>query len=286
MKPLLGKHLGAVARASGLTPDAVGRALGALRDDQFALRRDETLALMGGLEDLAIRRSAGFDLAVVLLLADLLQSRRGSPLLADVWAEAAARLPGWPATLRAAVAQGLVRARQLGLVALDAVPTAEDCLTRPAAAIAGHLLQIARSMRPDELLAVAQCDHGKDVDRHLAALRACIGLRDGIFLPDESWYPSEVVALTADVPGQPGHAGCTAILLLNVLRNGDRQDWFGYRWVGQADAYCDLAPSRRDPILAGIRFLYETDGGFLTDAPVDFNPAQTVGRTIPVVDDL
>ncbi len=284
--PLAKLHFAALARASGIKPGEAGRAFRRLRDDHFAFRRDETLALMGGFETLAIMQGDGFDLAVVILLADLLQSRRGSALLADVWAEAAWRLRGWPATLRAAVANGLVRAGELGLIALDVAPSADDCLTRPAAEIAGHLLQIARSMRPDELLAVAQSDHGNDVERHLTALRSCISLRDGIFLPDESWYPSEVVELTAHGPDQPGFAGCTAILLLNVLPKGDLQDWFGFRWQGQSAAYCSLNPSQRDPILAGIRHIYETDPGFLGTGTVDFNLAQVVHRTVPVVDQL
>ena len=113
-----------------------------------------------------------------------------------------------------------------------------------------------------------------------------IGLRDGIFLPDEGWYPSEVVELVAHVPGSPGHEGCTAILLLNVLQTGDLQGWFDFRWQEQGAAYCDLKPSKRDPILAAIRYLYETDRQFMTEVTVDFNPAQGTGRAIPVVDIL
>ena len=285
VKPLLGTHLGTVARAMGVSPREAGVAVGLLRDDGFAFKRDATLNLLDGLENLAIARGDGFDLAVVVLLADVLQSRVGTRVLDDVWPEAALRLRGWPATLRAAVANGLVRARELGLVALD-TPDPASCLTRPASEISEHLLQIARSMRREELVSVAQADYGHDTERHLVALQACLSLRDGIFLPEEFWYPSEVVELRAHVPGYPGHVGCTAILLLNVLKNGDQQDWFGFRWQRQAAAYCELKPSQRDPILAAIRHIHETDENFLANETVDFNPAQTDGRTIPVVDDL
>lgn len=294
--PLAKLHFEALARASGLTPRATGDALALLRDDGFCFRRDETLALMDGLEVLAIQGEQGFDLATVILLTDLLQTRRGSPLLVDVWAEAGRRLRDWPATLRAAMAHGLVRAVELGLVALDAVPTMAERLTRGPEEIAEGLLQIARSMRPDELLAVAQSDRGSEVERHLTALRQVISLRDGIFLTEESWYPSEVVELTAHMPDQQGFAGCTAILLLNVLKQGDRMDWMAFRWEVQAATYCGLKPSQRDPILAGIWYIYETDPGFLGNASVDFNPAQrrakkVLGRerwgvTIPVVADV
>ena len=251
---------------------------------------------MDGLELLAIAGDQGFDLATVILLADLMQTRRGSPLLVDAWPEAARQMKAWPATLRAAVANGLVRARELGLVELEPVPTAAVRLTRQPEEIAEALLQIARAMRSDELLAVTQGDYGREVERHLAALRQAISLRDGVFLPEEYWYPSEVVELAAHVPGQPGHPGCTAILLLNVLQPGDRMGWMASRWELQAADYLAMKPSQRDPILAGLRFLYETDPEFLANASVDFNPDQKhhkkiLGRerwglTIPVVEEV
>ena len=72
--------------------------------------------------------------------------------------------------------------------------------------------------------------------------------------------------------------------------------WFDCRWEGQSLAYCALQPSKRDPILAGIRYIYETDREFLTLNTVDFNPMHLVDKTIvgvhpvglliPVVDQL
>lgn len=263
--PLLAPHLGTVAVAMGVSPREAGLAVAALRDDGFAFRREETFALKAGLERLAI-----LDLAVVLLLADALQSRR--PLV--VGREVVAALPDWPATLRAAVANGLVQARALGLVQIAPLDPAL-CVTRPAGVIAEHLLQIARSMRRDELAAVAGADHGRDAERHYTALLDCIGRRDGIFPAEGGWFPSGVVNLCADDPALAGHPGCTAILLLNTLHKGDAPGWFGHRWPQQAAAYCALKPSQRDPILAGLRHIYETGG--------NFNPAQGTGQAIPVV---
>ncbi len=283
--PLLTRHLGALAQAMGVTPRAAGDAVRLLRDEGFAFRGEGTLALMDGAETLAIKGDQGFDLAVVMLLADLLQSRAPQALLADVWPEAAVRLRDWPATLRAAVANGLVRARELGLIQMDPLDPVL-CVTRPAEAIAEHLLQIARSMRREDLAAVAQADYGRDAERHHAALLDCISRRDGIFPPDDTWFPSEVVELCAHDPSHPGYPGCTAILLLNVLQNGDPQDWFGFRWHQQAAAYGRLKPSQRDPILAGVRYIYETDAQFLESDAVVFYPARGVGQVIPVVEGL
>ncbi|MDZ4312213.1 MAG: hypothetical protein U1A24_16815 [Cypionkella sp.] len=284
VKPLLAQHLAAVAEASGMTLREAGEAFARLRDDGFRFQRDETLPLLDGLEAIAISQAEGFDLAVVVLLADVLQRRQVSRLLAEVWDEACKRLWGWPATLRAAAANGLRRAVELGAIPLATPPADADCQTRQTNEIAEHLLQIVRSMRRDELEAVAQAEHGRDAAPHLAALREVIALHDGIMGPDHYWFPSEVVELTAHVASAPGFAGCTAILLLNAMREGDRRGWINFRWEPLGAAYCVLQPSRRDPILAGIRYIYETDPEFCALSPRKARLGE--GTTIPVVDDL
>ncbi|MDB5664501.1 hypothetical protein, partial [Cypionkella sp.] len=282
VKPLLAQHLAAVAEASGLTLRETGEAFAQLRDDGFRFQRDQTLALLDGLETIAIAQADGFDLAVVILLADVLQRGEVSELLVEAWDEASNRLRDWPATLRAAVANGLRRGVELGAITLDAPPTDADCQTRQPAEIAAPLLRIARSMRRDELYAVAQADRGEDLERHFAALMNVIGNRDGIFPEGEVWYPSEVVELRAEVPSAPGFEGCTAILLLNVLKRGDQAGWVTQSWLWQGAAYCAQRPSARDPILACIRHLYETDANFLSTEHLDLTGRLTEGATIPV----
>lgn len=286
VKPLLAQHLASVAEASGLTLPQTGEAFRALRDDGFRFQRDETLPLLDGLERIAMSEAKGFDLAAVVLLADALQSLHGSAGFADICAKTCLALRAMPATLRAALANGLVQADCLDILHLAVPPSPEDCLTRTAPEIAEPLLRIARSMRPDELLSVSQADYGNDGAAHQRALRAVIGERDGILLPSETWIPSEVIELTSHDPSMPGHAGCTAILLLNVLQKGDVQGWFGFRWEKQGAVYCGLQPSRRDPILAAIRHLYESDRHFLHDFYPDLAGRLSEGALIPVIDDL
>lgn len=283
--PLMQAHFGALVVVAELSPHELGAALALWRDDGFVFRQEAVLGLWGGVEVLALQGGVGFDLAVVMLLADQLQGRQRVLLLDDVWPEALARARGWPAKLRAAVVRGVVRARELGVIEIDP-PDPSLGITRQADEIAEHLLQIARSMRRDEIQAVANADYGNDVERHQAALLDCIGRRDGIFEASEYWFPSEVVELSSLIPGEPGHAGCTALLLLNALHRGDEQGWFDERWVGQGAAYSALKPSQRDPILAGIRHLYETDEHFMGNSTVDFSLAGGEGRMIPVVESL
>ena len=129
-------------------------------------------------------------------------------------------------------------------------------MTRVAAEIAEALLPIARSMRPDELWAVAQADHRHDPERHLAALREVIGLRDGIISAGENFYPRWVVELAGFGPEHPGFEGCTAILLLNALKVRGKDGWSDFTWENLSPSYFRLRPSARDPILAAIRWFY------------------------------
>jgi hypothetical protein len=277
VKPLLALHLVAVAEASGLTLAQTGKAFRALRDDGFRFQRDEVLPLLAGLETISEAKAEGIELAVVVLLADALQ--RGRVLAGMDWA--ARHLRDWPASLRSAVANGLVRAGELGLLRLEALPTTEDCLTRGVAEIAEALLRVARSMRRDELYAVAE--RGADLAQDFADLMEAIGQRDGIFAAGAAF---DLIELGAQLPKQAGYEGCTAVLLLNALHLGDGRAWFASRWQEQGAVYCALQPSRRDAILAGIRYLYETDRGFLRDHAVQTASRLGGGAIIPVVEDL
>ena len=269
VKPLLSPWFGAVARASGLTIVQTGEAIQLLRDDRFRFSRDETFALLDGLESLALAQGAGFEVAVVILLADLLQTRQASRPLAEGWAAAQVRLRDWPETLRAAVANGLAQGAALGLIA--EAPTATDCVTRAAEVIAEPLLRMVRAMRPDELLEVA--DQGEDMENDLDALKAVIRHQRGIFGTDGP--PVVGVENVANLPGAPGFEGCTALMLLNLLGNGDPQNWVAAHWQSLGAGYCALRASARDPVLAAVRYAYETDPMFAPE-----------GIAIPVVHDL
>jgi hypothetical protein len=272
VKPLLAVHLAAVAEASGLTLAQTGAAFRGLRDAGFRFQR-ESVSLTEGLEGIVATGGAGFELAVVVLLADALQGGR-----ALVAMEAAVRrLHDWPPTLRAAVANGLQRAGALGLLRLAVEPA--DCVTRGAGEVAEALLRVARSMRRDELYAVAE--RGADLTEDFAGLMAGIGQNDGIFAKGAVL---ELIELGARLPKQAGYEGCTALLLLNALHEG--RGGFETRWQEQGAVYCGLQPSRRDAVLAGVRYLYETDRAFLRDQAVQGADRLGEGAIIPVVEEL
>ena len=276
----------------GLTVAEAEVAFARLRLDGFRFS-DQTLLLLDGLETIAITDGAGFDLAVVVLLADLLQGGQPAPLLAEVWPRALIRSQDWADTLRAALANGLRRAGELGLLVLDRPPGDADGLTRTKEAVVVPLLRMARAMTVADLLAVAQADRGQDVERHLAALRQITLPMEGVFPAGETWFGVEVVELVSHVPGSVGHAGCTAILLLNAVATGDCMGWFDFRWIRQWPQYLALPPASREPVLAGLRYLYESDPTFLSAYYISDADEATGARfggwncvAIPVVDKL
>jgi hypothetical protein len=90
------------------------------------------------------------------------------------------------------------------------------------------------------------------------------------------WYPSEVLELSTHFPTSPGFVECTAILLLNAMEKRDPLGWFNSRWPACSPHYLALPEPLRWPILAGLRFLYETDS--LSPSYYDGVP-----ETLPVV---
>ncbi len=275
VKPLLARDLVVVAAASGLTLSQAGTAFRTLRDDNFRFQRAGTLALKGGLELIVSGQGEGFELAVVILLTDALQRRAPSGRLAAVWAEAGQRLRDWPATLRAAVANALLRASDLLLIQLEVLPTQADRLTRATAGVADPLLRVARAIHRHTLEEIAQADRGMDADNHYMALIETLARREGIF-PIDGMSPFLVVNLTSLQTHSDAFAGCTALLLLNNLA-GD-----GVHWQNYGAVYCALKPSQRDALLAGFRYVYETSASFAPDIAGRLGG----GATIPVVDDL
>lgn len=291
VKPLLAQHLAAVAEASGMTLRETGEAFARLRDDGFRFQRDETLPLLDGLETIAISQAEGFDLAVVVLLADVLQRGQVSGLLSEAWDEAVVRLRNWPATLRAAMANGFRRAAEAGSITLEHWPRDADHITRQKEEIAPDLLRIARAIRIDELLAVAKSYSGQAVEARGQILIDLIGLHDGIehesirVVPEIASPWSEVAAI-AESPGAVGFEGCTAILLLNAVHYSDRRDLFGGYWEAHGEAYCRLRPSARDPILAAVRYMFELNTSFIEHSSVKCDTGYRAVLPIPVVDDL
>lgn len=123
-------------------------------------------------------------------------------------------------------------------------------------------------------ISVSAADYGENISQHLIALNEVLSSKTCLFPKDEFWYPSEVVELVSHVRSTPGFIPCTALLLANALQGRDNVGWFDYRWGNLAADYNNLPQSSRAPILAGLRFLYESGE--------DFEPYPAAKRNDPV----
>ncbi|MBD3679164.1 MAG: hypothetical protein HUJ27_12300 [Rhodobacteraceae bacterium] len=222
--------------------------------------------------------------SVAVLLADALQDGIARGTL-DVVARST---DGAPPSLRAALVNGWLMLREqhaLGYPSPDLRFSPEDRVTRPAEKILPALRAIARELKEPTLTSVAKADYGMDWEEHRSALLEVLFEQDCLFTEDQSWTPSEVVELVAHVRSSPGFVPCTSILLVNALVQGDHVDWFPFRWEGHAPDYRALPPRVRGPILAGIRYLYESDPHFLEHYTRPYDPLETPEWLIPLVED-
>lgn len=201
-----------------------------------------------------------FVMATAILLADRLQGGAGTDDLWHHWDTLRDVYETLPAPARSAICRGFYAAHATGRVRLDAPPTGAALASASRDAVAADLFALARTLGEDEIAAVARADYGREQADHEAALRVLLGGPDGMLPPlDDRWFPAEVVELVSHVPGRPGFAQCTAVVLIEALRLGDPHDNASYRWSSIAPAYAALPPAQREPIFAGFRALCERD---------------------------
>lgn len=238
--------------------------------------------------------SPSFLAATALLLADRLQNGLGADALDAHPERYADRFRAAPPAGRAAIVHGFIEDAESNRYAtaysdpsksayLSFAP--EDRLTRSADALLPALKRIAHDLLGPDLSSVAAADYGDRAEQHREALVAVLREQDCLFTDEQSWFPSEVVELVAHVRSTPGFVGCTALLLVNAIATGDPQDWFSFRWENLAEDYHALPKSVGAPILAGIRYLYESDAHFLGYYTRTYDPILTPERLIPVVSD-
>ena len=249
-------HAARCAVPAGLAADDLRKLLA----DGLVLTGHAPPPLTDALQLLLAEPGPGFDLALCVDLADVLQGGAGLGMLDWVWEQSQDNLRAMPATLRAAVMNGFVRAHEAGLILLDTGPSAADCLTRPAADILPGLRQIACSMDADTRAQVAGRVQGDLAQTHFDALNRVLDEQGGRMTHDQIWYPGEALEMCAYEATSSAFNSCTAILLVDVLQRGDRLGWFAARRELHAQVYCGLPDAVRWPILAAIRWIYEGPG--------------------------
>lgn len=214
----------------------------------------------------ALESSDGAEIAVAMIAANDLQRGLWDGDSRDFAEMAVEKILAAGRPIRTAIFRGLDTLEDLSY---SYEPTEyfqpnKSRLTRTADQILPKLCEVAKAMDEPTRKSVAAADYGCDIDRHLEALNDVLSSETCLFPKDDVWYPSEVVELVSHVRATSGFVPCTALLLANALQGSDNVGWFEFRWSNLAADYNDLPESVRTPILAGLRFLYESGEDFLT----------------------
>lgn len=214
----------------------------------------------------ALDSSEGADIAVAMIAANDLQRGLWGGDTRDFAEVAVEKILAASRPLRTAIFRGLDALEDLSYSyePTEYFQPKKSRLTRTAEQILPKLCEVAKAMDEPTRKSVAAADYGCDIDRHLEALNDVLSSETCLFPQDEVWYPSEVVELVSHVRATSGFVPCTALLLANALQGRVNVGWFEFRWSNLAADYNDLPKSVRAPILAGLRFLYESGEDFLT----------------------
>ncbi|MBW4706941.1 hypothetical protein KX928_03975 [Roseobacter sp. YSTF-M11] len=197
-----------------------------------------------------------FMTATALLLADRLQNGAGHDDLFWNWDAFQDHYRKGPSPVRAALMNGFRWAHTTRRVNLDQLPEARDLLTYDGDDLIRILKVIARSMPSETRDLVCTAGPAETRDVHRTALENC--LKGSCILSEYGgWFPGEVVELVSLDPEHAGHAGCTALVLLEALVTNDAKGRMAFRWEEQADRYLRMKSDVRTAILAGVRHLYE-----------------------------
>ena len=194
-----------------------------------------------------------------LWVADVLLSGRdgtSTPTIRKEWRTFLLRLP------RAEKAVYMNAFREVGSYGYDLLdPQVEpsDSLSEDRESVSAPLRAIAKAATEEELRAISVADRGDQAESHYEKLVEVIWKRGCIVSPDDSWTPLETIQLCSHTPGNAGYLVAFVVLLVTSIANGDNYSDIEFRWERQYSELGDLPPHLRDPILAGIRHIYESD---------------------------
>ncbi|SMX26730.1 hypothetical protein TRP8649_00815 [Pelagimonas phthalicica] len=169
--------------------------------------------------------------------------------------------------MRVALLQAVAWLQRFSHQRFEPEPKRELMLSRSLAEVEALLIPLAKSLSAAGVEAVARAEYGGDVEIHKAGLQKMLAGTDMVYPdPSDRRHPAEVVELVSHVPGQFGHAPCLAIVLLDAVRSGDDCDNAAFRWKLQAEYILQMPERMRAPLVAGFRYLYESNpdwGDFL-----------------------
>ncbi len=168
-----------------------------------------------------------------------------------------------PAMVRAAIMQAVVWVARYGGQVFEPMPCEAARLSRELPEVEAQLIAVAKAMTAEEVDAVSQVVGCDDWQRHKRALMGMLA-SDDVAYPEEdkTWYPAEAVELAANVPKAPGYASCLAIVVLDAVRSGDVRGFTLGSYGQIVRATRQLPIEQRRAVMAGMRYLYESDPGW------------------------
>ena len=194
-----------------------------------------------------------------LWLADILLSERDGTFAPHIWTEWQPYLLQLPRTEKAAYMNAFREVGPYGYDQIDPPVDATHCLSEDRGSILAPLRAIAESATDDELQAISSADRGDQAEEHYKKLVEVIRERECVVSPDDHWTPLETIQLRSHTPGNVGHLVAFDVLLITSIVHGDRYSDIEFRWERQYAELNKLPACTRAPILAGIRYLYESD---------------------------
>ena len=196
--------------------------------------------------------------SIAILLADVWNTGIGFGSPDQDWPDLSSFIMNISSTRRAVLLRAYFELHQMSRYQADSFLNPRQFPTENADSIITTLCRLARNMSEDDLTIIAQADYGYDFEKHLATLRDVINQPDCRFPKDMCCYPTDVVELVGFAPEKAGFVGCTALLIINDIISSGHHDYMSFRWENEPDVYCSLPAPLREPILRGIRHLYET----------------------------
>jgi len=170
-----------------------------------------------------------------------------------------------PRLQRAALLNGFKRLNKLGGFEWGDPPVwddpypPEEGITFSLEEILKPLLVNIQSTSKEELEAIARSDSYSSFEKHLSSLRDLIWKYDAAPNDSHYWYPMEAVELKGHVSATRGFECAISIILMSDLVGASHSEQTDNNWGHSADFIVQMPESLRKPLLAGYRYLYETD---------------------------
>ncbi|MCE8547253.1 hypothetical protein KBY25_15605 [Ruegeria pomeroyi] len=236
-----------------------------VRQQSSRFEREADAECFADLAAKALDAAEGSNFAVAMIVANDLQDGLWSGAAREFAELAPAGLRSAPRHLRTAILRGLdaLAENRPNNERTEYLWPELSRLTRSLNQILPKLCRIARAMDEPTRRSVAAADYVPDAEKHLEALNVVLASETCLFPKDDTWFPSEVVELVSHNRQKPGFVPCTALLLANAMQSRDNEGWFDFRLHSLTAEYTTLPTRVRDPLIAGVRFLYEPDKSFL-----------------------